>query len=155
MYEDRIEQARQNFLDGYNCTQSVVLAFADLYDLTPELALRISASFGGGMARMRLVCGTVSGMFLLAGLETGCQDPKDREGKTYNYQVVRDLANRFQEKVGSLICAEILGLKGAERSAMPSERTQEYYKKRPCADIVKTAARIFADFLENEKLKEK
>lgn len=155
MYEDRIEQARQNFLDGYNCTQSVVLAFADLYDLTPELALRISASFGGGMARMRLVCGTVSGMFLLAGLETGCQDPKDREGKTYNYQVVRDLANRFKEKVGSLICAEILGLKGAEGSAMPSERTQEYYKKRPCADIVKTAARIFADFLENEKLKEK
>ena len=81
MYEDRIEKAYALFMKGYNCAQSVTAAFADLYGLTEEQALLASASFGGGMGRMRLTCGTVTGMFLLAGLESGTTNPDDRELK--------------------------------------------------------------------------
>lgn len=151
--EARVEQAVENFKSGFNCSQSVVAAFADYYGFTLEQALRMSASFGGGIGRLRQTCGAACGMFLLAGLETGCVDASDREGKGYNYKVVQMLANRYKETCGSTICAELLGLKKVEGGAMPEERTAEYYQKRPCAFMVKTGARIFAEFLIENKNK--
>lgn len=149
MYEDRVKKAVELFKSGYNCSQSVVAAFADLYDLDEKTALRLSASFGGGIGRMRQTCGAACGMFLLAGLESGSPDAEDREGKAHNYAVVQQLAARFKEENGSLICSELLGLPGSTPVvSTPEARTAEYYKKRPCAMMVETAARIFADYLE-------
>ena len=155
-YESRIEQARENFLEGYNCSQSVVLAFADLYGLSKETALRISASFGGGMGRMRETCGTVTGMFILAGLETGAINPKDLEGRGHNYAVVRQLAEKFKAENGTLNCSILLGLKEGEKEPpAPSERTREYYLKRPCPNLARCAAKISADFLKTYRTNKK
>lgn len=96
MFEERIEKAAELFKSGFNCSQSVVLAFADMYGFTQEQAARMAASFGGGIGRMRQTCGAACGMFLLAGLETGATDPKDREGKGANYAVVQELAAEFK-----------------------------------------------------------
>lgn len=149
MYEDRIKRAVEFFKSGYNCSQSVVAAFADLYGFTEEQAFRMAASFGGGIGRMRQTCGAACGMFLLAGLETGAVRGDDREGKGRNYAVVQQLAEEFRTENGSLVCAELLGLdKNGKRPPMPEMRTAEYYQKRPCAMMVETAARIFARFLE-------
>ncbi len=148
MYEERIELAVENFKKGYNCSQSVVAAFADLYGLDTDLALRAAASFGGGIGRMRETCGAACGMFFLAGLETGTTDPTDREGKGANYAVVQQLAARFREINGSIICGELLGLrKTAPTPSEPEARTAEYYRKRPCVKMVETAATLFAEFL--------
>ena len=151
MYEDRIEKAYTLFMKGYNCAQSVTAAFADLYGLTEEQALLASASFGGGMGRMRLTCGTVTGMFLLAGLESGTTNPDDRELKARNYAMVRELAERFKAENGSIVCSELLQMGNKTESAMPSERTAAYYKKRPCPELVRCAARIYAQMLEEKK----
>ncbi len=150
MYEDRIERAVENFKKGYNCTQSVVEAFADLYGVDSNVALRMAASFGGGIGRMRLTCGTACGMFLLAGLETGVTNPADRMGKGANYAVVQQLAEEFKAECGSIVCADLLGLnRNAPTPSTPEERTADYYKKRPCPEIVRTAATIYARFLES------
>ncbi len=151
MYEDRIEKAVALFKSGYNCSQSVVAAFADLYGFTEEQAFRMSASFGGGIGRMRQTCGAACGMFLLAGLDCGAVEGDDREGKGHNYEVVQQLAEKFRNENGSLICAELLGLKrDAATPSEPEARTDAYYKKRPCAMMVETAARIFAQYLEEK-----
>ena len=147
MFEERIEKAVENFKSGFNCSQSVVLAFADMYGFTEEQA----ASFGGGIGRMRQTCGAACGMFLLAGLETGATDPKDREGKGANYALVQELADEFRKRNGSTICAELLGLKKPEGVSTPEERTEQYYAKRPCARMVEEAARIWAEYLENRR----
>ena len=147
--EQRIEKAVELFMSGYNCSQSVVAAFADMYGFTKEQALRMSASFGGGIGRMRETCGTACGMFLLAGLETGTVIATDRAGKAGNYAVVQQLAAEFKKRHGSLICRELLGLrKDATIVPIPEERTAQYYAKRPCARMVAGAARIWAEFLE-------
>lgn len=152
MYEERVAQAVENFKKGYNCSQSVVIAFADLYGITPELAARMAASFGGGIGRMRQTCGAACGMFLLAGLETGATDPADRAGKGANYEVVQHLAAQFREANGSIICADLLGLsRNAPTPTEPEARTAEYYKKRPCVKMVETAATLFARFLESRR----
>lgn len=146
--EERIEKAIELFKEGYNCSQSVVAAFADMYGLTPEQALKVSASFGGGIGRMRQTCGAACGLFMLAGLETGCTEGKNREGKEANYKVVQELAEEFRKRNGSLICAELLGLsKTAPTPATPEARTAEYYKKRPCVKMVEEAARIWCEYL--------
>ena len=130
--EDRIQKAVELFKSGYNCSQSVVAAFADMYGFTQEQALRMSASFGGGIGRMRETCGAACGMFLVAGLETGATEATDREGKAANYAVVQELAAEFKKRNGSLICGELLGLKKKEPvSTIPEERTAQYYSKRP------------------------
>lgn len=131
MMKDRIEKAVELFKSGYNCSQSVVAAFADMYGFTEEQALRMSASFGGGIGRMRQTCGAACGMFLLAGLEKGAVDGKDREGKAANYALVQALAEEFKKRNGSMICAELLGLKKPEGSSVPEARTEQYYAKRP------------------------
>lgn len=134
MEEDRIQKAVELFKSGYNCSQSVVAAFADMYGFTQEQALRMAASFGGGIGRMRETCGAACGLFLVAGLKTGATEAADREGKAANYAVVQELAAEFKKRNGSLICAELLGLKKKEPiSTIPEERTAQYYSKRPCA----------------------
>ncbi len=152
--EERIEKAVALFKEGYNCSQAVVTAFADLYGFTNEQALKMSASFGGGIGRMRQTCGAACGLFMLAGLETGCTDGKDREGKENNYKVVQELAEEFRKRNGSLICAELLGLaKTAPTPTTPEARTAEYYKKRPCVKMVEEAARIWSEFLSTNSTK--
>ena len=152
--EERIEKAVALFKEGYNCSQAVVTAFADLYGFTNEQALKMSASFGGGIGRMRQTCGAACGLFMLAGLETGCTEGKDREGKENNYKVVQELAEEFRKRNGSLICAELLGLsKTAPTPATPEARTAEYYKKRPCVKMVEEAARIWCEYLAENNTK--
>ena len=142
--EARAQRAVELFKQGYNCSQSVFAACADLYDVTDEsLALRLSASFGGGIGRMRMVCGAASGMFLLAGLHNGSATPHDNDGKMANYAFVQNLAGQFKGKYGSLICAELLGLAPKPEEPRPAERTQQYYEKRPCSEMVAEAVRIY------------
>lgn len=144
----RVARAVELFKQGFNCSQSVVAAFADLYGFTEEQALRMSASFGGGIGRMRQTCGAACGMFLLAGLETGSTDPSDREGKAANYALVQELAEKFKEANGALICADLLGIgRGEPTPSTPEARTPQYYAKRPCSKIVEEAARIWGEKL--------
>lgn len=147
---DRVNEAVSLFEEGYNCCQSVFAAFSDRYGLDRETALKISASFGGGMGRMREVCGTVSGMALVCGLETGSTDGRDSDAKKHNYEVMRELADRFRENNGTIICRELLGLDRAPQSARPEERTADYYKKRPCKRLVQEAAEILTQYFEME-----
>lgn len=149
--ESRVEKAERLFKEGYNCSQSVFAAYCDLYGIDEQTALKLSASFGAGMGRMREVCGAVSGMFLVAGMETGAIEGKDSEGKKYNYDTVQFLAEKFKEKNGSIVCRELLGL-GEKRleefkETKPEKRTEQYYKKRPCVEMVKTAAGLIEEYL--------
>lgn len=147
--EDRVRRAVELFKSGYNCSQAVVAAFADLYGFTQEQALRMSASFGGGIGRMRETCGAACGLFLLAGLETGAIDGADKEGKAANYALVQELAAEFKRRNGSLNCGELLGLKEKTAiSSLPEERTGQYYAKRPCSRMVEEAAKIWAEHLQ-------
>ncbi len=152
--DERVTRAVENFMQGYGCCQSVVAAFADLYGLDETMAKKIAAGFGGGVGRLRMMCGAVSGIVMLVGLDCGQTEGSDREGKSACYKVVQDLLARSKEENGSLICAEILGIQGCEKAHsnyVASERTAEYYKTRPCAAKVESAARIFADYLKNKK----
>jgi C_GCAxxG_C_C family probable redox protein len=149
----RVAQAVENFMAGYGCCQSVVAAFADLYGLDDALAKKIAAGFGGGVGRLRMMCGAVSGIVMLVGLDCGQTEGSDREGKSACYKVVQELLAQSEAENGSLICAEILGLKGHEKahcSYVASPRTAEYYKQRPCAAKVESAARIFARYLQSK-----
>ena len=149
--EARVQRAVDNFMQGYGCCQSVVAAFADLYNLDDTMAKRIAAGFGGGVGRMRMMCGAVSGIVILAGLDRGQIDGADRKGKSMCYKVVQELLDEFKAQNGSVVCAELLGLKGHEKaqsSYVASPRTAEYYKSRPCAAKVESAARIFAEYLQ-------
>lgn len=150
--EARVQRAVDNFMQGYGCCQSVVAAFADLYNLDDTMAKRIAAGFGGGVGRMRMMCGAVSGIVILAGLDRGQIDGADRKGKSMCYKVVQELLDEFKVQNGSVVCAELLGLKGHEKaqsSYVASPRTAEYYKTRPCVSKVESAARIFAEYLMN------
>lgn len=148
--ESRIQLAVDNFMQGYGCCQAVLSAFADLYGLDDIMAKRLAAGFGGGVGRMRMMCGAVSGIVMLVGLDCGQTDGDDRAGKSECYKVVQELLAKSKTENGSLICAELLGLKGHDKamsSYVASERTAQYYKTRPCAAKVESAARIFADYL--------
>lgn len=151
--EKRVQQAVDLFMEGYGCCQSVVAAFADLYGLDRPTALKVAAGFGGGVGRMRMMCGAVSGIVMLVGLDCGQTEGSDREGKSACYKVVQELLARSKQENGSLICAEILGLNGYEKahsSYVASPRTADYYKQRPCAAKVESAARIFAEYLRRK-----
>ena len=151
--EGRVQRAVELFMQGYGCCQSVVCAFADLYGLDEEMALRIAAGFGGGVGRMRMMCGTVSALVILAGLERGQTRGEDREGKAACYQLVRELLETFKQRNGSIICADLLqmqGVKAETNTAQPDERNAEYYRIRPCARKVESAARVFAEYLSNQ-----
>ena len=150
--EERVNRAVDNFMQGYGCCQSVVAAFADIYGLDDTMAKRIAAGFGGGVGRLRMMCGAVSGIVILVGLDCGQTEGNDRMGKSACYKVVQELLAKSKADNGSLICAELLGLKGPVPAGqyVASERTAEYYKERPCAAKVESAARIFAQYLEEK-----
>lgn len=147
------QKAKELFESGYNCSQAVLLAFADKFGMDFQTAQKISATFGGGMGRMREVCGAVSGMLMVLGLATNEYAPSDTAKKAEQYKAVQQLANEFRKKNGSIICRDLLGLtKSGEKISVPtpSERTDEYYKKRPCALLVQDAAEIIENYLENK-----
>lgn len=149
----RVDRAVDYFMQGYGCCQSVVAAFSDLYGMDEAMALKVGAGFGGGVGRLRMMCGAVSGLVILAGLDCGQTDGSNREGKSECYKVVQELLEQFKQANGSIICAEILGLKGYEKAVSSYEaspRTAEYYKTRPCAAKVESAARIFANYLRQK-----
>lgn len=148
--ESRVERAKELFMEGCNCSQAVFVAYCDLYGIDHDMAMRLSASFGGGMGRMREVCGAVSGMFLIAGLETGAVKGANQEAKKHNYEVVQQLAERFRQQYGSIICRELLGLNktGTPKdmtAPTPEKRTEAYYKKRPCKEQIMQAAKILEE----------
>ena len=151
--EERVEKARRLFKEGgYNCCQAVVLAYNDVFGLEDELAASLSSGFGGGMGRMREVCGAVSGMVMLAGLIRPASDPSVKNWRTANYALVQEMAGEFKEINGSIVCKELLGLvpmgsctPAPKESPEPSDRTPEYYKKRPCEEMVGIAARIVGE----------
>ena len=136
----KAELAKQNFLNGCNCAQAVLLAFSDETGLDRATALRLASGLGGGMARMREVCGAVSGMFMVAGLKYGYSDPSAKQEKAELYALVQKLAAGFKEKNGSIICKELLGV--SDTSPTPEPRTAAYYKKRPCVELVGDAAEL-------------
>ena len=149
MKEERIAKAVELFKEGFNCSQSVVAAFADEYGFTREQALKMSASFGGGIGRMRETCGAACGLFMLAGLETGATEGADHDGKAANYALVQELAEEFKRRNGALRCADLLGLSKNEAVvSTPEARTAQYYAKRPCVKMVEEAARIWCEYLE-------
>lgn len=151
--EERVEKAKRLFKEGgYNCCQAVVLAYNDLFDLDDVTAATVTSGFGGGMGRMREVCGSVSGMTVLAGFMSPAVDPSDKTARTANYALVQELAEEFRKINGSILCKELLGLvpMGSSQSAPkespePSDRTSEYYKKRPCEELVGISARIVGE----------
>lgn len=147
------KKAMELFQVGYNCSQSVFLAFEDMYDMDRQMALRLSSSFGGGMGRLREVCGAVSGMFMVAGVLYGYDNPKDLDAKKLHYARIQQLAKPFEEENGSIICRELLGLpKGADHPT-PEKRTKAYYQKRPCKDLVGIAAAIMEEYIRNNQIK--
>lgn len=141
-------RAVELFKQGYNCSQSVFAAFCEECGMDFQTALKVSSSFGGGMGRLREVCGAVSGMFMVAGMKYGYIDPNDRLSKAEHYKRIQQLAKQFKEKNGSLICRELLGLSTQNESYIPEARTDEYYKKRPCAELVGDAAEIMYKFMK-------
>lgn len=155
--DKRVEKARRLFKEGgYNCCQAVVMAYSDLFGINDETAAALSSGFGGGMGRMREVCGSVSGMVMLAGLIKPADDPKNKEWRTANYALVQEMAEEFKSVNGSIICKELLGLvpmgsctPAPKESPEPSDRTPEYYKKRPCEELVAISARIVGEKLKN------
>jgi len=149
--ENRVLRARELFMSGYNCSQSVFMALSDLYGIPGQQAARLSASFGGGVGRLREMCGACSAMALLEGLESGATDAADKEGKQANYKNVQLLVHRFAEQNGSYICRELLQLrKDAPTPPVPDERTAEYYRQRPCLRMVETATRIYCERYNNK-----
>lgn len=148
----RKEKAMQLFEEGYNCAQSVFLAFEDLHGMEPKAAAALSSSFGGGMGRLREVCGAVSGMFLVAGALYGYDDPKAGEEKMAHYARIQELAAAFEKENGSIVCRELLGLSTKREAPVPEERTAEYYKKRPCKELVGQAAEILEQYIEKYPL---
>ena len=146
----RAEKAKQYFLEGYNCSQAVVLAFSDLTGLDKDTAAKVSSGFGGGMGRLREVCGSVSGAVFVLSALFGYSDPKDYEAKKRLYSEIQTVANRFKEQHGSIVCRELLGLKdGAPTPPTPEARTPEFYKKRPCPEIIESCAAILEDYINN------
>ena len=144
----RREMAVANFMKGYNCSQSVVLAFADMLPVKESDLLKMASSFGGGMGRLREVCGSVSGMFIVIGLLYGYDGPETGPVKAEHYKRVQELAHRFEEKHGSIVCRELLGLNVKREAPTPEARTKEYYKKRPCPEIIGDAAEILEEYIK-------
>jgi C_GCAxxG_C_C family probable redox protein len=145
--KEKGSMAKNYFLDGYNCAQSVLLAFCDETGFTKRQAAKLASSFGGGMGRMREVCGAVSSMFMIIGLLKGYDNPAADEEKKAAYERVRMLADRFKEDNGSIICRDLLQDVAVTPGGEPEARTQAYYQRRPCACYVEDAARIVAEQL--------
>ena len=149
----RSEKAIEYFKKGYNCSQAVVLAFCDVLNISEEYAAVISSGFGGGMGRLREVCGAVSGMVLVANMLYAKPDPTDRKNQ---YSIVQELAGEYKKFNGSIVCRELLGLSNNEAiTPVPERRTNEYYKKRPCPELIGMAAEILENYISNNNSQNK
>ena len=145
---DRIKKAKDLFESGCNCSQAVICAYSDLFGMDETTAMRVSEGFGGGMGRMRLTCGAVSGMFMLAGLKYGKGIPNDLETRTKVYDTVQKMAKEFEEMNGTIVCGDLLGInKPNDTGAVPTEQNSEFYKKRPCVGCVEDCAKIVEKYL--------
>ena len=144
---DHGEEARRLFLAGYNCAQAVFCAFCGETGLDPDAAARLSASFGGGMGRLREVCGTVSGALLALGALRGYADPTDPAAKAAHYRLVQEYARRFRERNGSIVCRELLRDVPVTPGGVPEPRTPEFYARRPCLRLAGEAAQILEELL--------
>ena len=149
-YADRAEAL---FRKGYNCAQSVFAAFADILDMDESYALRLASSFGGGVGRLREICGAVSGMEMVCGVLYGYDTANDDTRKAEHYTRVQELAFAFREKNGSFLCRELLGLSETHSSPVPSARTTQYYKDRDCAAFVRCAAELMEKYIQNHPYK--
>lgn len=147
----RPEKAKELFEGGCNCCQAVFCAFLEETNLTKDDALRLSAGFGGGFGRLREVCGAVSGMTMVLSNKFASTDPNNHEEKAALYALIQKAAGEFREENGSIICRELLGLAEKSSAPVPEERTKEYYKKRPCSELVECAAKIAEKYLSESK----
>ena len=147
---NHVERAVELFVEGYNCAQAVAAAFGDLTGLDEKTAARMASCFGGGMGRMREVCGAVSGMLMVAGVLYGYDDPKATKEKRELYAQVQAMAGQFREELGSIVCRDLL--KNPPSDPNPTPRTEQFYKDRPCARMVATAARIMDEFIEEHPI---
>ena len=147
---DHVILAGDLFLEGYNCAQALAVAFCDVTGMEKQTAAKLAAPFGGGMGRMREVCGAVSGMLMVAGLVYGYDIPGDDVSKKKHYALVQNLAGQFRREVGSIVCREIL--KNPPSDPNPTPRTAEFYKVRPCARLVILAAQLMDEFIAEHPL---
>ncbi len=152
LIKERVQQALDFFENGYNCSQSVFMAYSDLYNLDSETAAKIASSFGGGMGRLREVCGAVSGMFMVLGLHYPATDVNDKKAKTTNYAAVQRTAKEFQNEMGSYICDDLLKTKKQPNDTILSERNTKYQVLRPCNRCVAIAAEIVGEEILNSNI---
>lgn len=134
------KQATDLFLEGYNCAQAVFGTYCEEFGIPFEQGIKMVSSLGGGMGKLREVCGAVSAMFLIAGLKNGYTEPNNDEIKTEHYKRIQDLANEFKKEYGTILCRELLNLESD--GYVPSKRTSEYYKERPCLKIIEKVSEI-------------
>ena len=144
---DNSQKASEYFKQGYNCAQSVFLTYCEEFNIDKSLALKLSSSFGGGMGRLREVCGAVSSMFAVLGLKFGYTENNNDEKKAKHYALIQEAAEKFKKEYGTIICRELLGLDETKSIPIPSKRTKEYYKTRPCEDFIKTACNIIDKYI--------
>lgn len=147
---EREKQAVRNFADGCNCAQSVLMAYADVLGLTQAQAAMVSVGFGGGMGRLRLHCGAFSAAVMLAGALEGADGAK-KEHRTATYARVQEIYRQFVERNGTVSCAELLGRAGVPENPTPEERTPEYYARRPCARIIRSACQLIDGMLAEQE----
>lgn len=140
------EKAEQLFLEGYNCAQSVFIAFEDLTGFPRELSARLSSSFGGGMGRMREVCGALTGAYMVLGVLYGYESPLAGEEKKAHYSRIQEFTQSFREIYGTILCRDLL--ENADTLPTPQKRTPEYYKERPCLKIVGTSADLLEKYVQ-------
>lgn len=145
---EKEKRARELFKSGYNCAQSVFCAFCEETGMDFDEALKLSSSFGGGMGRLREVCGAVSAMFMIAGILYGYTTPDNDEIKCRHYELIQNLAEKFKSEYNTIICSELLGMDRKPDSPVPSKRTDEYYAKRPCENFIGFAAGIVEELIE-------
>lgn len=149
----RGDKAYELFMSGYNCSQAVAGAFSDVLGMDFETVVKLGSGFGGGMGRMREVCGTFSGIVMVVSMLYGYSDPKDNSTKTGLYGRIQEISEQFRRDNGSIICKELLGLSKPEGSPVPEQRTSEYYKKRPCPELCRYAADILEKYIAEHPVK--
>lgn len=147
-YMNRAEYAKELFINGHACSQAVALAFVDILDISKEQLIKITLPFGGGLGRLRLTCGAMSGIAAVVGL-VFAEDNLNKDNKIEVYKIIQELAKEFEEMNGSVVCKELLerSMNSVEIGGMPEDRTSEYYKKRSCSEIVYNAALILENYL--------
>lgn len=150
---ERGDKAYELFKNGYNCAQAVAGAFSDLLGMDMDTVAKLASGFGGGMGRMREVCGTFSGIVMVVSTLYGYSDPKDTANKTEVYSRIQELAEQFRKDNCSIICRELLGISKPENSPVPEQRTSEYYKKRPCPELCRYAADLLERYIEQHPVK--